>query len=263
MDSAASAPPVLDTLRTVEFRLGLKGYNVDEVDEFLEKAAVEAEALKEQMRQSAERLQQASQRIAHLEHEGQQPGSEPASSKAAEPQPAAVADDTLQRTLLLAQRFVDQTKRDSEEEATQVVARAEDEARVIIAQAEDRARQFTADSEQRLRDEVARLESARAQLTADVEQLARHLESERGRLRGSLTEMLKWLDEKVQPTASLTALRQRAVGATGRDRGRGAQDGSANGDRGERGSGRGTSDGPRAEAPDQQPGGAEGLRPGS
>ena len=58
--------PILETLRTVEFRLGLKGYNVDEVDEYLEKAAVEAERLSEQLRQTVERLRQAGERIAQL-----------------------------------------------------------------------------------------------------------------------------------------------------------------------------------------------------
>ncbi len=63
MDSAQPTQSTLETLRTVEFRLGLKGYNVDEVDEYLEKAAVEAEALQEQVRQMTERLRQASERI--------------------------------------------------------------------------------------------------------------------------------------------------------------------------------------------------------
>ena len=48
MDTPQPHQSILETLRTVEFRLGLKGYNVDEVDEYLEKAAVEAEALQEQ-----------------------------------------------------------------------------------------------------------------------------------------------------------------------------------------------------------------------
>ena len=38
MDNSQSPTSTLDTLRTVEFRLGLKGYNVDEVDEYLDKA---------------------------------------------------------------------------------------------------------------------------------------------------------------------------------------------------------------------------------
>ena len=236
MDSEPSATSVLDTLRTVEFRLGLKGYNVDEVDEFLEKAAVEAETIKEQIRQSSDRLQQATQRITQLEQEGRtRPEPEPQAAPAPAPAAVTASDDTLQRTLLLAQRFVEQTKRESEDEATALVSRAEEQARVIVGQAEDRARQLTADSEQRLREEVARLESLRTQLAGDVENLARHLESERTRLRGSLTDMLTWLDEKVQPQAALMALRQRPGGQSsgyGSQRS-GVPGESANGDRGE------------------------------
>jgi DivIVA domain-containing protein len=46
MDSPNTPQQALEVLRTVEFKLGLKGYNVDEVDEFLERAAVEAEHLR-------------------------------------------------------------------------------------------------------------------------------------------------------------------------------------------------------------------------
>ena len=63
MDNSPAPASILDTLRTVEFRLGLKGYNVDEVDEYLDKAAQEAEGLQEHVRQLNERLRQASERI--------------------------------------------------------------------------------------------------------------------------------------------------------------------------------------------------------
>ena len=85
------SPSVLETLRTVEFRLGLKGYNVDEVDEYLEKAAVEAEGLQEQFRQANERLRQATERISQLEAERRSAPGVPAVAAA-----AAVSDDTLQ-----------------------------------------------------------------------------------------------------------------------------------------------------------------------
>ncbi len=50
---------------------------------------------------------------------------------------------------------------------------------------------------------MARLEATRTELATDVESMARHLESERNRLRGALTEILKWVDENVQPANSL------------------------------------------------------------
>jgi DivIVA domain-containing protein len=212
MDNGQSTQqPILETLRTVEFRLGLKGYNVDEVDEYLEKAAVEAERVTEQLRQTTERLRQATERIAQLESQGAAPAPVAAEVPAAAPVPAAVADDSLQQTLILAQRFVEQTKRESETEAARVVSQAEERARTLVTRAEDEARQLVTESQQRLRDEVSRLEGARAQLATDVENMARHLESERTRLRTMLSEVLKWIEENVQPAESLMALRPRAV----------------------------------------------------
>jgi cell division initiation protein len=213
MDSGQTPQqPILETLRTVEFRLGLKGYNVDEVDEYLEKAAVEAERLTEQLRQTTERLRQAGERIAQLESAG------PATMAVApvpvaEVAPVPVADDSLQQTLILAQRFVEQTKRESEAEAARLLTQAEERAHSLVARAEEEARQLMTDSQQRLRDEVTRLESARGQLATDVENMARHLESERNRLRTMLSEVLKWIEDNVQPAESLMAMRPRAVDA--------------------------------------------------
>jgi cell division initiation protein len=211
MDKSPQAQqPILETLRTVEFRLGLKGYNVDEVDEYLEKAAVEAEALQEQVRQASERLRQAAERIAQLEAERREaPPKEPAAAE------GAVGDDSLQQTLLMAQRFVEQAKRESEAEAAEIVAQAEARARAALAQAEEQARLLSSESERRLREEVTRLEGMRGQLATDVENMARHLESERNRLRSSLAEVLKWVDENIQPANALMALRPRGE-ASGR-----------------------------------------------
>ena len=193
MDASQSA---LDSLRTVEFRETLKGYHRDDVDEYLEKAAVEAEGLQEQLRQSTERLRQASERISQLEHQlEQQPAPQPA-----EP---AVPDETLQRTLLLAQKFVDETKADSEARAAKLLADADTRARTVVTEAETKAGQIAAESERRLRDEISRLEGIRGQLSGDVEAMARHLEAERNRLRSALTEVIKWVDDNVQPASTL------------------------------------------------------------
>src|SRR6202044_3108095 len=133
MDNSQSATSTLDTLRTVEFRLGLKGYNVDEVDEYLDKAAQEAEALQEHVRQLNERLRQASERIAQLERDKRaapvaaESQESVAAAAAAAAEANALSDETLQRTLLLAQKFVDQTKRESEAEAAAVIAQAEEQ----------------------------------------------------------------------------------------------------------------------------------------
>ncbi len=193
MDASQSA---LDSLRTVEFRETLKGYHRDDVDEYLEKAAVEAEGLQEQLRQSGERLRQAAERISQLETQlEQQPAPEVRTD-------ASVPDDTLQRTLLLAQKFVDETKADSEAQAARMLAEAEAKARQLTDQAQTQASQLAAESEQRLREEIARLEDARGRLSHEVETMNRHLEGERSRLRSALSEILRWVDENVQPGTS-------------------------------------------------------------
>src|SRR5664280_2120780 len=134
MDASQSA---LDSLRTVEFRETLKGYHRDDVDEYLEKAAVEAEGLQEQLRQSGERLRQAAERIAQLETALEQ---KPEPTVVTEP---AAPDDTLQRTLLLAQKFVDETKADSEAQAARLLAEAAAKARELRANAESNVAHIT------------------------------------------------------------------------------------------------------------------------
>ncbi len=193
MDASQSA---LDSLRTVEFRETLKGYHRDDVDEYLEKAAVEAEGLQEQLRQSGERLRQAAERISQLETalEQQPPAPEPVQT--------VVGDDTLQRTLLLAQKFVDETKADAEAQAARLVAEADAKARMVTEQATAQATHIAAESEQRLRDEISRLEDSRSRLSHEVETMSRHLESERNRLRTALGDILRWVDQNVQPAAT-------------------------------------------------------------
>src|SRR5580693_8697331 len=98
MDSpkSSSQQSSLDSLRTVEFRQTLRGYHIDDVDEYLERVAIEAEALQEQMRQSADRIRQAAERIAQLEVSQQQLEQQLVQAQAqsaAAPAPTAAPDD--------------------------------------------------------------------------------------------------------------------------------------------------------------------------
>lgn len=248
MATMASSQSALDSLRTVEFRETLKGYHRDDVDEYLEKAAVEAEGLQEQLRQAGERLRQAGERISELE------SAEPRPAPAAAPNDPGLADETLQRTLLLAQKFVDETKADAEARASKLVAEAEAHARSVRAAAESNVAQITAESERRLREEVTRLEGIRVQLAGDVEAMARHLEGERQRLRAALTEVIKWVDDNVQPAATL-------AGRTGGSSAGNAQSSSAGGP--ERPAPGAPGGQPRPPAPDGNPAGARSMaKPG-
>ncbi len=220
MDSpkSSSQQSSLDSLRTVEFRQTLRGYHIDDVDEYLERVAVEAEALQEQMRQSGDRMRQATERIAQLEQSMQQLEQQLEQSHS-QPAPApapAAPDDALQRTLLLAQKFVDQTEAEAEAQARTMLAEAEARAQAMLSDAETRARALTEETERHLREDISRLESIRTQLAGDVETIARHLDTERNRLRAALGDMLTWVDEHVQPAASILAQRTVAPDPTAR-----------------------------------------------
>jgi DivIVA domain-containing protein len=196
----------LDALRTAEFRLSLRGYDVDEVDDFLERAAVEADQLREQVRTSSAQATQAAERVRHLETTERPPGVAPAAPPAADAATkaaaAAATTGTVTKMIEMAERFVEQTRLDAESEAAR-----------IVADAQDRARQLATDAQQRLADEVARLEGLRQRLGEDVEKMSTQLESERMRLSGSLHDLLGWIDKNLQPAAALAALRTSTAGA--------------------------------------------------
>ncbi len=199
MDNASKSKSVLESLRTVEFRTGLRGYDMDEVDDYLEKVAVEADALLEQNRQLTERLRLAAERIAQLDADRAERPAEvkPAPAVAATAAVDAAGTESLARTMEMAQRFVDQTKRESEQEAARVVEEARAKAAAMQAEAEGR-----------YRSDLSRLEGLKTKLASDVEAMARQLEGERTRLRTSLGEMIQWIEDNVQPGAAILALRQ-------------------------------------------------------
>jgi cell division initiation protein len=216
MPSQTQPMSALDSLRTVEFRQTLRGYHIDDVDEYLERVALEAEALQEQLRQSAERMRQATDRIAQLE-QAQRGSPAPASPASPPASDSGDADDSLKRTLLLAQKFVEQTETEARSQAQAVVEEAQQRARAMLAEAEGRAKTVAQDSERRLRDEVTRLEGLRTRLTADVEAISKHLEAERSRLRGALGEMVRWIDENLAPSTASKGPAERPAEGRSRD----------------------------------------------
>src|ERR1700691_5747980 len=67
MDSTDSTYSALETIDTVAFRIGVRGYNVDEVDDFLERLSGEVHQLKELVQQQRQQLRQAGERISQLD----------------------------------------------------------------------------------------------------------------------------------------------------------------------------------------------------
>lgn len=124
------------TFRDVVFREKLRGgYHPEDVDEFLEQAAVATEAVLDQLRQAEERAQGAEQAAAD----------------------ANAAEGSLKRMLMIAQRTADQAVQEARQEAEQLLADARAKAESLLGDAEERGRRAY---ERGLAESRAQLEKA-------------------------------------------------------------------------------------------------------
>ncbi|HEX4865805.1 MAG TPA: DivIVA domain-containing protein [Acidimicrobiales bacterium] len=160
------------TLREVEFREKMRGYHPEDVDHFLEQVAAGLEVMQERLRQAVERAQRAE-------------------AAAAE---AGGNDETLRKTLVLAQRTADMAVQEAREQASRILAGAEQQAQGMLAEAEERGRKALEDAIAESRTELARLESTRAQSQQHVDTLERWIEEHTSHLQMSLTEALSSLE---------------------------------------------------------------------
>jgi cell division initiation protein len=174
MDSPENAYSALDAIDTVAFKVGLKGYNVDEVDEFLERLSSETRQLKDQLAQQRQQLRQAAERISQLDGGRPAPAPRPSSPGGAEQVTSMIA---------MAQQFIERAQQEAEEKARELTVAAQERAREIVGEARSRAE-----------DEVNRLNGLKQRLSEDVEILSRQLELERTRLTGALGEFLRWVE---------------------------------------------------------------------
>lgn len=202
MDSTDNALSALDAIDTVAFKVGLKGYNVDEVDEFLERVSVEARQLKDQLHQMRQQLRQAGERINQLQSgsESSAPAPTPLQAPAPAPAPAprvvasGAGAEQVTAMIVMAQQFIEQAQQEAEAKAREMTTAAQERAREIVTEARSRAE-----------DEVNRLNGLKQRLSEDVDTLARQLETERVRLSGILAEFSRWVESSLHVGAARPA----------------------------------------------------------
>ncbi len=171
-------------LRDIDIREGFRGYNRDDVDELLERAAATIEALNERVRRVTEQ------------------------ASAVETAPATSAggsretEEMLHRTLLLAQRAADEAVAEAQFKARQILDDAESKARAQLSEAESSARRQVEGERRRLESEVLELASRREALLADVDGLEKFESEYRQRLRRALEADLESLAGKVPAAPS-------------------------------------------------------------
>ncbi len=172
-------------LREVEFSSSLRGYNTDEVDEFLEKVADGVDKLQGEVRAASERAEAAERTV--REH------------------PALEDEESIRRTLVLAQRTADLAVREAQDEATLILERARSEAETLVGDARDSASRMTSEAERRLREEVSRLGTSRDELRKEIGTLLSLLEAERERLTETLGAALRYVERSMSPSDELLA----------------------------------------------------------
>jgi DivIVA domain-containing protein len=179
-------------LREVEFRDRLRGYDTDEVDDFLERVAVGFDELTAELNAALARADRA-------EHQTAPP---PAQATTSEED----TSDSIKRTLVLAQRTADLAVREAQDEASKILEDARAAAAAAMSDARSSAELAKSKAEQDLRDVVDRLSAERSRLETEVAALVALISAERVRLTNTLKAMLVKIDDiNVSPEARTVA----------------------------------------------------------
>ncbi len=161
-------------LRDIDIRERLGGYNKDDVDDLLERAAARIEALEGQLRSAQTQVE----------------------ASAADTGKTRETEDMLHRTLLLAQRAADEAVAEAQTKARQILDDAESKSRSMLNEAESNARRQADTERRRLETEVLDFGAKRDALVADVDALERFESDYRARLRRAVEADLEMLSSK-------------------------------------------------------------------
>jgi DivIVA domain-containing protein len=192
-------------LNEVEFREARKGYDTRDVDDFLERLGAAIGQLQDELRTAEARLAETDARIAEADARVAEADAKvtDAESRLRE---ASTSEETLRRTLVLAQRTADAAIKEAEESAAHTIAAAEEEATRLVTEARDEAARIKTDGESearravegtrlQLEQEIAALEETRDALRRDAEALERHVALQRERVRVAVGELQRLLDD--------------------------------------------------------------------
>ena len=170
-------------LRGNEIKDSWRGYDRDEVDDLLERAAITIEGLTQKLQDTASR-----------------PAASAPVAPAEVPLPSNRDDaEMLQRTLLLAQRAADDAVNEAQARARQLLEESEAKAQSLVSDAEATARRIAEGERRRLEAEIMDLSARREQLRADADALDSYTSDYRERIRTAIESDLANLGGEVEP----------------------------------------------------------------
>ena len=158
-------------LRGSEIKEAFRGFNRDEVDDLLERAAATIENLTRRCR-SSRAVPPATRRTLPTNRDDA---------------------EMLQRTLLLAQRAADDAVNEAQAHARKLIEESEARAQALVGEAESTARRIAEGERRRLEDEIAELGARRDQLAVDADALDEYVSGYRDRVRAAIEADLERL----------------------------------------------------------------------
>lgn len=163
------------SIRDVRFRQALRGYNPEDVDAFITRVIETVEELQRNVEALQARAAE-SEAKADEEHD---------------------VEESLRRTLVLAQRTADAAIQEAQEEAARLVAGAKAEREALVAEMDAFRQKSVAEAEAAIEAERARLHDERDALARDVATMTSYLAQERERLRIYFTDQLRRVEAGV------------------------------------------------------------------
>ncbi len=198
-------------LTDVKFSERRRGYDPDEVDNFLERVSAAVAQLQDKLRQATARAEEADARVLEADRaralaESEMTRLQESGAGAPPPVDPTAGADAAAKVLALAQQTADQvvadanqtanaTLDDSRTRAGAMVADAEREAGQVLGDARRKADELVAERQRSIADEVRSLEGLREQLNDDVRILNRHLDGQRASIRAAVAQLQELLDD--------------------------------------------------------------------
>jgi len=187
------------SVSSTTFKIVKKGYDPDEVKNYLVQLASSIESMQSHTSAMEARARAA---VARLQEIAAQTPSQQAADTAG---PSPEETETISRTLLLAQRTADQTVADAEAKAKAVAEAADADARSAVEAAQTSAARLIEDAKfearkagegqrQQIEGEVQSLLARREFLMSDVDHLEQHIITQRERLRDVATQLTDMVD---------------------------------------------------------------------
>jgi DivIVA domain-containing protein len=203
-----AVPLTVETLQAVQFRQSWKGYDTVEVDDFLDEVIAGVDALQ--------------QRVVALEQERHNVQSvAPVTAYRSE------SDESVRRTLVLAQRAADLVVSEAKSVADRIVSDARQQAARLMAVAQSDAERIGHDATMRAEQAVRESEAIAERMTAqraaelqselsslveeqgrrryELDQLRQHVEATRAQLRGELEAQMRRLESLSPAPAPMVA----------------------------------------------------------